>query len=325
MTAPLLALSLSNKLIEVGALAAFAGLVGIAVLSLLVFSQAREIKRLREWAGRAPERAAELEQRVSAEAAIRIQRTVQPVPRATPVVARPIGDRPAVAAGPAAGLAGGVAATAAGEAVPGQPTPSDQPTPTPVPGQPAFVPSVQSPPSSNGPEAPVQPPAAAGVAQAADNSKPAEDQKPEDQKPESTSTGEEDALQPAGASSDAQGEQVATRAEPVAAAPEPETEAEPGRVAPATVAAVAAATGSAAVASRVLEPVRPVPARSPAPPVPARPATAAPARPPLPPARLCLGVLLPLLRAGGRGLGRGGRRGSSSCGKRSARRGGRRR
>ncbi|MGA7703865.1 MAG: hypothetical protein WB998_03105, partial [Solirubrobacteraceae bacterium] len=68
----ILAFSLSNSVTEVGALAAFAALLGIAVLSLLVFSQAREIKRLREWAGRAPERAAEMEQRVSADAAARM-------------------------------------------------------------------------------------------------------------------------------------------------------------------------------------------------------------------------------------------------------------
>ena len=49
-------------------MAAFVALVGIALLSLLVFSQAREFKRLREWAGRAPERAADMEQRVSAAA-----------------------------------------------------------------------------------------------------------------------------------------------------------------------------------------------------------------------------------------------------------------
>ena len=41
---------------------------GLAVLSLLYFAQARELKRLREWAGRAPERAQELEQRVVAQA-----------------------------------------------------------------------------------------------------------------------------------------------------------------------------------------------------------------------------------------------------------------
>ncbi len=65
MTHLLLALSLSNTFTKIGAIAAFVALVGIALLSLLVFSQARELKRLREWAGRAPERAADLEQRVS--------------------------------------------------------------------------------------------------------------------------------------------------------------------------------------------------------------------------------------------------------------------
>ncbi len=67
------ALSLSSTFTKIGAIAAFAALVGIAILSLLVFSQARELKRLREWAGRAPERAADLEQRVSAAAAVRVQ------------------------------------------------------------------------------------------------------------------------------------------------------------------------------------------------------------------------------------------------------------
>ncbi|HVR04683.1 MAG TPA: LytR C-terminal domain-containing protein [Solirubrobacteraceae bacterium] len=88
MNALPLALSLSNTVLKVGALAAFAGLLGIAVLSLLVFAQARELKRLREWAGRAPERAAELEQRVSAAAAARARRTVQPLARVAAAPAR---------------------------------------------------------------------------------------------------------------------------------------------------------------------------------------------------------------------------------------------
>src|SRR6202035_2716783 len=92
------ALSLSNSVTEVGAIAAFAALLGIAILSLLVFSQAREIKRLREWAGRAPERAAEMEQRVSADAAARMRGGGGPVapsgqarvvPRKTPLVSAP--------------------------------------------------------------------------------------------------------------------------------------------------------------------------------------------------------------------------------------------
>jgi LytR cell envelope-related transcriptional attenuator len=41
---------------EIGAAAGFAAVVGLAVLSALYVSQARDVKRLREWAGRAPER-----------------------------------------------------------------------------------------------------------------------------------------------------------------------------------------------------------------------------------------------------------------------------
>lgn len=41
---------------EIGSLAGFAAFAGLAVLSALYFSHARDIKRLREWAGRAPER-----------------------------------------------------------------------------------------------------------------------------------------------------------------------------------------------------------------------------------------------------------------------------
>jgi hypothetical protein len=140
MTAPLLALSLSNTLLKVGALAAFAGLVGIAILSLLVFSQARELKRLREWAGRAPERAAELEQRVSAEAAARLQRVVAPqrvggtpVPRATPMV-----TRVTPAAGPPTAVAadGTPVPVATGAPPAGQvPPPGGQPVPALPPGQ----------------------------------------------------------------------------------------------------------------------------------------------------------------------------------------------
>jgi hypothetical protein len=43
---------------EIGALAGWAAVVGLALLSALHFSHARDVKRLREWAGRAPERSA---------------------------------------------------------------------------------------------------------------------------------------------------------------------------------------------------------------------------------------------------------------------------
>jgi hypothetical protein len=41
---------------EIGAIAGIGAFFGLAVLSLLYFSQARDVRRLREWAGRAPER-----------------------------------------------------------------------------------------------------------------------------------------------------------------------------------------------------------------------------------------------------------------------------
>jgi hypothetical protein len=41
---------------QIGAAAGLAAVVGLAVLTALYFSQARDVKRLREWAGRAPER-----------------------------------------------------------------------------------------------------------------------------------------------------------------------------------------------------------------------------------------------------------------------------
>jgi LytR cell envelope-related transcriptional attenuator len=52
---------LSNLIEKVGSYAGFAAVIGLAVLCALYFSQARDVKRLREWAGRAPERAAEFE------------------------------------------------------------------------------------------------------------------------------------------------------------------------------------------------------------------------------------------------------------------------
>jgi LytR cell envelope-related transcriptional attenuator len=41
---------------EIGAAGGLASVVGLAVLAALYFSQARDVKRLREWAGRAPDR-----------------------------------------------------------------------------------------------------------------------------------------------------------------------------------------------------------------------------------------------------------------------------
>jgi hypothetical protein len=122
----ILALSVSDKIDQYGAYAGFASVLGLAVLSLLYFAQAREVKRLREWAGRSPERAAEVQERAVAAAQQRAivapQRPATPV--GAPAVAGGVGSdsRPAAAtpAGQAQGApvapAAAAAATAAGAA-----------------------------------------------------------------------------------------------------------------------------------------------------------------------------------------------------------------
>src|SRR3954462_10229241 len=125
MTALLAALSLQAKIEQYGAYAGIAAVFGLGVLSLLYFAQAREVKRLREWAGRAPERAAELEARVSADAQKRV--AGQPAAAAaTPAgamaaTAEPAGPRAAAPAGAterrvpaAAGIVSAAGAVAAG-------------------------------------------------------------------------------------------------------------------------------------------------------------------------------------------------------------------
>src|SRR5437868_9260352 len=55
----LLAFRIPPVVQEVGSIAGLAAVVGLGILAALYFSQARDLRRLREWAGRAPERAAE--------------------------------------------------------------------------------------------------------------------------------------------------------------------------------------------------------------------------------------------------------------------------
>lgn len=58
----LLAFSLQDQIDKYGTYIGIAAFFGLAVLTLLYFAQAREVKRLREWAGTAPERITELEE-----------------------------------------------------------------------------------------------------------------------------------------------------------------------------------------------------------------------------------------------------------------------
>jgi hypothetical protein len=82
---------------QIGSYAGLAAIPGLAVLSALYFSQARDVRRLREWAGRAPERAAEQAQggRVAAQPQPQAQ---QPAAAAAPTVQPAGAAKPAVAA-----------------------------------------------------------------------------------------------------------------------------------------------------------------------------------------------------------------------------------
>src|SRR5689334_7021842 len=78
-------LSINDQLKTIGALAGLVAIPGLALMAVLYIGQAREVKRLREWAGCAPYRAAELEQRVAADAQRRVQaQPVRPAQPATP-------------------------------------------------------------------------------------------------------------------------------------------------------------------------------------------------------------------------------------------------
>ncbi|MGB7588611.1 MAG: LytR C-terminal domain-containing protein [Solirubrobacterales bacterium] len=54
---------------EIGAVAGLAAFLGLGLLALLSFAQARDVRRLREWAGSAPERDSERKETTSAAAA----------------------------------------------------------------------------------------------------------------------------------------------------------------------------------------------------------------------------------------------------------------
>ena len=120
MSASVLAASAGALVEQIGSYAGYASIIGLGVMALLYFTQAREVKRLREWAGREPERAAELAQRVQADPNRR-------------VVAQPLQPSTAAAQQQAtAALYASVGATPP----PGVAPPPGQlarPTPTPVP------------------------------------------------------------------------------------------------------------------------------------------------------------------------------------------------
>jgi hypothetical protein len=87
MVLVLAAFSLQAEVEKYGAYLGIASFLGLALLSILYFSQARELRRLRDWAGRAPERDQELEARVTAQAESARRVHAQPMPKAAPAPA----------------------------------------------------------------------------------------------------------------------------------------------------------------------------------------------------------------------------------------------
>ena len=56
---------------RIGPYLGIAAFLGLAFLAFLIFQQAREVRRLRDWAGRAPERAADADAAAAAAAEAR--------------------------------------------------------------------------------------------------------------------------------------------------------------------------------------------------------------------------------------------------------------
>lgn len=115
---------------DIGSIAGLLAIPALAVLSALYFSQARDVRRLREWAGRAPERAAAAAPRV--DEAPRAAPPPPPPPGADPPTARADPPSPPAAPPPPPGPA---------------PLPGREPPP-PAPARPAAAATATRPPAA---------------------------------------------------------------------------------------------------------------------------------------------------------------------------------
>jgi hypothetical protein len=139
VSASILAASAGGLVEQIGSYAGYASVLGLGIMALLYFSQAREVRRLREWAGREPERASELAQRVASEPQRRV--VAQPLAPATPAAQQQqstaalyasVGATPPGVVAPAGQLARPAATPAAGLLpAPGAVPPPGAPTSTP--------------------------------------------------------------------------------------------------------------------------------------------------------------------------------------------------
>ncbi len=178
--ASVLALSVSGSISQLSVIVAAAALLGVAVLTLLFFAQAREVKRLREWGAQAADRLAELARQQAALATRAAQRETQDAQRAsqartlapagqaartTPPISRVSTAAATTNAGARqlAPVAGAIALvpTATGTAVPGLPVAGEQ-APAPAAAATATSPAPAS-------VAPASPPLASLVASGSPN------------------------------------------------------------------------------------------------------------------------------------------------------------
>jgi hypothetical protein len=274
-------IQVNQDLQTIGALAGLLAVPGLAVLSVLYFGQAREVRRLRDWAGRAPERAAELEQRVSAEAA----RRVQGQPGAATKPATPAAQAAATRSTP----------SPVGNGVASQPGAQPAAQPATVAAQAATAGAAASP-------AEAKPEAKPGDGEktAGDGTAP-EAQDGEAAKPAEDATGEKKADESAPEGEKAEEPEAAGPAAP-STTPEPAPAPAPGEPQKGPAPSIAAATTAAAAAGAGARP------RTPAPPVPPRPA-AQPLRATAPSASIpSRGGARPPGGTGGPGEGDGGMR-----------------
>lgn len=117
------ALSVSDAIEKWGAYAGLASVVGLGVLALLYFAQAKEVKRLREWIAGAEEREADLTRRIVAQAS-RAAAAGRPIP---PQTAAGAVKRPAAKPAPATAAAAAAVAKVADPPTGAHPAPAAAP------------------------------------------------------------------------------------------------------------------------------------------------------------------------------------------------------
>jgi LytR cell envelope-related transcriptional attenuator len=214
---------------EIGAYAGLASVVGLAVLSVLYFSQARDVKRLREWAGRAPERAEQgtaVTQPTPGRVVAQPQPQPQPQPKAQPQAqpkAQPQAQPAKAPAVPAATGARPAAAPAAATPAQGkQAQPAAAPAAAGAAAAAAAKPATATAQGSqqNTPAAPQQQPASATTALKEGAPPPAQ--------PQPAPGSGQPAATPAGAQSAPSGTPPKTGAPAVPGAPRPAAGAAPG-------------------------------------------------------------------------------------------------